>query len=81
MDNKELVNAYKENISEGLFNLVAFLGFDTEEMTASGCEVKTAAGRVLLDLLGSVGALNHGHLQPKVVNAVKEKLRSMVLSS
>ena len=81
MDNKQLVNAYKENISEGLFNLVAFLGFDTEEMTASGCEVKTADGRVLLDFLGSFGALNHGHLHPKVVNAVKEKLSSMGLSS
>ncbi len=81
MDNKQLTKIYKENISEGFFNLVSFLGFDTEEMSGSGCEVTTADGRVLLDFLGSFGALNHGHLHPKVVKAVKDRLGSMGLSS
>ncbi|MBC8514463.1 aminotransferase class III-fold pyridoxal phosphate-dependent enzyme [bacterium] len=78
---EQTIDWYKKHISEGFLNLVSFLGFDAVEIEAQGCEVKTSDGRVLLDFLGSFGALNFGHRHPRIVGAVQEGLGRMGASS
>jgi len=57
------------------------LGFDALEVEAEGCIVRDSRGREFLDCLAGVGVMNLGHRHPVVINAVKEQLDKMPLSS
>ena len=44
-----------------------------EIVSASGCEMKTADGKTLIDLISGISVSNIGHCHPEVVNAVTEQ--------
>lgn len=44
-----------------------------EIVSASGCEMKTADGKTLIDLISGISVSNIGHCHPDVVNAISEQ--------
>ena len=46
----------------------------TVVVDAAGCSLKTAEGRILLDMISGIGVSNLGHCHPAVVEAVKNQL-------
>jgi putrescine aminotransferase len=77
----EVSRLYREHISPDLARLIKFGGPGTLEVEAHGCYVTDHLGRELLDLAGGYGVFNLGHRHPRVVQAVKDQLDLMPLSS
>ena len=48
---------------------------------ARGCRVEDPEGRSYLDFLSAYSALNQGHLHPHIIEAVKEQLERVTLTS
>lgn len=48
---------------------------------AKGCKVKDPEGKEYFDFLSAYSAVNQGHLHPHIVNAVKEQLERVTLTS
>ncbi|MCE5255345.1 MAG: ornithine--oxo-acid transaminase [Spirochaetaceae bacterium] len=48
---------------------------------ASGCKVKDPEGKVYLDFLSAYSAVNQGHLHPHIVQAAKDQLERVTLTS
>lgn len=48
---------------------------------AEGCWVWDPEGKKYLDCLAAYSAVNHGHLHPKIVEAVKNQLERVTLTS
>jgi ornithine--oxo-acid transaminase len=48
---------------------------------AKGCKVKDPEGKSYFDFLSAYSAVNQGHLHPRIVNAVKEQLERVTLTS
>jgi putrescine aminotransferase len=76
----EVIRKYSEYINPGLAKLMSFAGFGVE-MQGEGCYVIDHQGRKLLDFLGGYGVFSLGHRHPAVVQAVKNQLDRMPLSS
>ncbi|MCL5283542.1 MAG: aminotransferase class III-fold pyridoxal phosphate-dependent enzyme [Armatimonadetes bacterium] len=83
--NDAQINAVIENyqiyVNPWLASLMKFGGFGDVEMEAEGCIVRTASGEEYLDCLGGYGVFSLGHRHPKVIEAVKNQLNRMPLSS
>jgi len=79
--NEEIKKLYMEHINPSLMRLVAFMGYDVIEETASGSKVKDIFGNEFIDCLGGFGMFSLGHCHPKVVEAVKLQLDRMPMSS
>lgn len=71
---------YVQYVNPGLAQLMKFADFGVE-MRAEGVYVYDHTGRAYLDFLGGYGTFALGHRHPKVVQAVKEQLDRMPLSS
>ncbi|MCK8827586.1 aminotransferase class III-fold pyridoxal phosphate-dependent enzyme [Natroniella acetigena] len=78
---KTTMENYKEYVNSGLARLLKFMGLDKVEWEADGLTVKDITGNEYLDFLGGYGTFILGHKPPKVVQAVKEQLDLMPLSS
>ncbi|WP_408956002.1 aspartate aminotransferase family protein [Natroniella sp. ANB-PHB2] len=72
---------YEEYVNSGLTRLLKFMGLDKVEWEAEALTVKDINGDEYLDCLGGYGTFILGHKPPKVVEAVKEQLDLMPLSS
>jgi len=48
---------------------------------AKGCKVKDPEGRVYFDFLSAYSAVNQGHLHPRIIDAVKDQLEKVTLTS
>jgi ornithine--oxo-acid transaminase len=48
---------------------------------AFGCKVKDPEGRIYFDFLSAYSAVNQGHLHPRIIQAVKDQLNKVTLTS
>lgn len=48
---------------------------------AKGCKVKDPEGRIYFDFLSAYSAVNQGHLHPRIIEAVKDQLEKVTLTS
>jgi putrescine aminotransferase len=76
-----VISKYQEYVNPGLASLMKFGGFGDVEVSASGCIVRTISGGEYLDCLGGYGVFTLGHAHPDVVQAVRDQLGRMPLSS
>jgi len=76
-----VITQYQEFLNPGLAALMRFGGFGDVEDTAQGCIVRTVSGAEYLDCLGGYGVFSLGHRHPKVIEAVRQQLERMPLSS
>ena len=77
----DVTRCYKEYISADMARLLRITGFGSLEMRAEGCWVIDEQNRRFLDFSGGYGVFTLGHRHPKVVEAVKDQLDSLALSS
>ena len=77
----EVTRCYKQFISPDMARLLRLTGFGSLEVKAEGCWVYDEQGRQYLDFSGGYGVFTLGHRHPKVVEAVKDQLDSLALSS
>jgi putrescine aminotransferase len=78
---EETTEKYRKYVSPGIANILNFGGFGVPEDRAQGCYIWDASGRKFLDCVGGYGAFSLGHLNPKVVAAVKKQLEKEALKS
>ena len=78
---EETTEKYREYVSPGIAGILNFSGFGIPEDRAEGCYIWDASGRKFLDCVGGYGAFSLGHLNPKVVEAVKKQLEKEALKS
>ncbi|MEP6754483.1 MAG: aminotransferase class III-fold pyridoxal phosphate-dependent enzyme [Chthonomonadales bacterium] len=78
---EEVVDLYANFVNPGLASLMKFAGFGDVELSASGCYLYTVGGKKFLDCVGGYGVFSLGHRNPVVVNAVKDQLELMPLST
>lgn len=78
---EETAEKYRKYVSPGMANILKFSGFGVPEERAQGCYIWDASGRKFLDCVGGYGAFSLGHLNPKVVDAVKKQLDKEALKS
>jgi putrescine aminotransferase len=77
----EVTRNYKDFISADLTRLLRLTGFGAMEMRGEGCWVVDQQGKRYLDFSGGYGVFSLGHRHPKVVEAVKDQLDRLALSS
>jgi putrescine aminotransferase len=67
---EQVWNLYRQHISKSQVSLIGSFGFGRELVDrAEGCYIYTRSGRKLLDLTGGIGVLNHGHNNPRILEA------------
>ncbi|HEX8552184.1 MAG TPA: aminotransferase class III-fold pyridoxal phosphate-dependent enzyme [Abditibacteriaceae bacterium] len=76
-----IIDAFEEHVNPSLASLLKFMGFDSVEVEARDCIVRDSQGREFLDCLGGYGTMSVGHTHPRVVQAVKNQLDKMAMSS
>jgi putrescine aminotransferase len=72
---------YEEFINPAIARLFRFMGLATIEWEAEGVIIKDINGKEYIDCLGGYGVFSCGHRHPKIVQAVKDQLDKMPLSS
>ncbi len=72
--------AYKEFINPPLARFMKLAGSGVE-VAAKGCRVFDHTGKAFLDFCGGYGVFTLGYMHPSVVDAVREQLNHMALSS
>ena len=77
----EVTRWYKDFISPDLARLLRLTGFGAMEVETSGSYVIDQSGRRYLDFSGGYGVFSVGHRHPRVVEAVKDQLDKVALSS
>lgn len=78
---EETITKYKKYVNPSYANILQFSGFSIPEDRAEGCYIIDKSGRRFLDCVGGYGAFSLGHLNPKVVSAVKAQLDKEALKS
>lgn len=76
-----VIQDYNDYINPSLLRLLAFMGVDQVEDTAEGFKIKDIAGNEWIDCLGGFGVFSIGHRRAEVIEAAKEQLDRMPLSS
>ena len=70
MDLASVQDLYRSYVSSAHVDLLGSFGFGrTLASKAEGMYIYTTDGRKILDFTGGVGVLNHGHNNPRIVNA------------
>ncbi|EGO63335.1 aspartate aminotransferase family protein [Acetonema longum] len=75
------IEKYEKYINPSLARLFRFMGLNSVEGEAEGVFIRDTDGKQFLDCLGGYGVFSLGHRHPKVVEAVREQLDQMPLSS
>jgi putrescine aminotransferase len=75
------IERYQRYVNPGLANLMKFGGFGSLEASADGSIIRDALGREYIDCLGGYGVFSLGHRHPKVIEAVKDQLERLPLST
>lgn len=85
MDNKQAVDEtiakYERYINPSMARLLRFMGFSSVEWEAEGSVIHDLDGQEYIDCLGGYGVFSLGHRHPKVIEAVKQQLDKMPMSS
>lgn len=77
----ETIEKYEQYVNPALARLFRFMGLSTVEWEAEGEIIRDNNGNEYIDCLGGYGVFSLGHRHPKVVEAVKQQLDLMPLSS
>lgn len=68
----EIIDYYRNTINPGIASFLKILGFDKYKITHSqGMYLYTECGRKILDFMGGMSVLNHGHNHPRIIQARK----------
>ncbi|WP_027340608.1 aminotransferase class III-fold pyridoxal phosphate-dependent enzyme [Halonatronum saccharophilum] len=78
---EETISNYENHLNSGMAKLFKFMGLDTLEWKGEGVYVQDIEGKNYIDCLGGYGTFSLGHRPKEVVEAVKEQLDLMPLSS
>jgi putrescine aminotransferase len=78
---QETIDAYQHYHNPWLTRLLKLSGFNTLEWEAQGAVVRDIDGKEYIDCLGGYGVFALGHRHPKVVDAVKDQLDKLPLST
>lgn len=78
---EETTEKYRKYVNPGIAGILNFSGFGVPEEKAKGCYIWDVSGRKFLDCVGGYGAFSLGHLNAKVVEAVKNQLEKEALKS
>ncbi len=79
--NEESLEKMRTYHNPSLARLLKFTGYGKVEWKAEGAIVKDIDGKEYIDCAGGYGVFSLGHCHPKVVDAVKEQLDLMCLST
>lgn len=77
----ETIDKYEQYVNPSVAKLFRFMGLSTIEWEANGSIIRDIDGNEYIDCLGGYGVFALGHRHPKVIEAVKEQLDRMPLSS
>ena len=73
LSQKDIVRYYKDYINPGIATFLKILGFDKYKIIQSeGMYLYTECGRKIMDFLGGMSVLNHGHNHPRILKARRE---------
>lgn len=85
MNSKEIINEtikhYQHFHNPSLARLYKFAGYNSVEWTAEGVYIRDIDGKSYIDCAGGYGVFSLGHRHPEVIEAVKEQLDKMAMSS
>ena len=76
-----VINDYLNHVNPSLLRLLAFMGADQVEDRAEGLKVWDTEGNEWIDCLGGFGVFSLGHRRKEVIDAAKDQLDKMPLSS
>ncbi len=77
----ETIENYRNHHNPSLARLLKLSGFNTIEWEGEGCIVRDIQGEEYIDCLGGYGVFALGHRHPIVIEAVKEQLDRLPLST
>jgi putrescine aminotransferase len=84
-NSKEIINETIKNYqlfhNPSLARLYKFAGYNSIEWTDEGIYIKDIDGKAYIDCAGGYGVFSLGHRHPEVIQAVKEQLDKMAMSS
>lgn len=67
---KDIIKYYRDHVNPGIATFLKILGFDRYKiLRAEGMYLYTECGRKIMDFLGGMGVLNHGHNHPRILQA------------
>ena len=69
------IENYEKYINPAVAKLFRFMGLATVEWQADGCIIRDIEGKEYIDCLGGYGVFSLGHRHPKVIAAVKHRLK------
>jgi len=78
---QDVIEKYQKFVNPLQAALLKIGGFDHIETTASGCVITDESGHEYIDCLGGFGVFSLGHRHPFVVQAVKDQLDRIPMSS
>jgi len=78
---EETIEKYESYVNPAVARLFRFMGLATIEWEAQGAIIKDIDGKEYIDCLGGYGVFSCGHRHPRIIQAVKDQLDSMPLSS
>jgi len=85
MNSKEIINEtikkYRYFHNPSLARLYKFAGYNSIEWTSEGIYLRDIDGKSYIDCAGGYGVFSLGHRHPEVIQAVKEQLDKMAMSS
>jgi putrescine aminotransferase len=77
----ETIEKYENFVNPAVARLFRFMGLATVEWEAQGSIITDIDGKDYIDCLGGYGVFSLGHRHPKVVDAVRQQLDLMPLST
>lgn len=77
----QTIEKYERYLNPAMARIFKFMGLTTIEWEAQGAVVRDIYGKDFIDCAGGYGIFVPGHRHPKIVEAVKEQLKKMPLSS
>jgi putrescine aminotransferase len=78
---QDVIEKYQKYVNPLQAALLKMGGFDHIETTATGCVITDESGHEYIDCLGGFGVFSLGHRHPAVVQAVKDQLDKIPMSS
>src|SRR5579875_3492556 len=78
---QDVIEKYQQFVNPTQVALLKIGGFDHVEAQADGVTLTDLEGNTYIDCLGGYGVFSLGHRHPKVVQAVKDQLDRIPLSS
>ncbi|QNO13472.1 acetylornithine/succinylornithine family transaminase [Alkalicella caledoniensis] len=78
---EKTLESYEQYVNPAMARLFRFMGLATIEETAEGIYITDNTGKKYIDCLGGYGSINLGHSNKEIVEACKQQMDKMPLSS